>query len=210
MSRSSPFDSHAAQYDAWFDKHSAAYVSELLALRPFVPVGGLGLEIGVGSGRFAGPLGVRVGVEPSRAMGALASARGVDVMTGTAEELPFADDTFDHILIVTTICFVESPERMLAEARRVLKPDGRIVIGFIDRESAIGRHYEAHRAESVFYREATFYSSAELEGLLRDSGFTVCDWAQTLAHALPETRDIEPLRPGHGRCAFVVVTARNR
>jgi SAM-dependent methyltransferase len=207
MPKSAPFDNHAEQYDSWFDEHAAAYVSELLALRPFVPTEGRGLEIGVGSGRFAKPLGVQLGVDPSPAMRAIAFARGLDVVAGTAEELPFATAGFDYVLIVTTICFVDSPSRMLAEARRVLKPGGRLVLGFIDRESVIGRDYEAHRTESVFYREATFYSAEEVGALLHEAGFTVRDWAQTLRHALSETREIEPLQTGYGRCAFVVVSA---
>ena len=147
------------------------YVSELLALRPFMPWEGLGLEIGVGSGRFAAPLGVQVGVDPSPAMLAHAAARGLKVIGGVAEKLPFADSSFDHALVVTAICFVDSPAGMLAEARRVLKPSGRLVLGFIDKESALGRNYLLHQAESVFYREATFYSADEVARLLVEAGF---------------------------------------
>jgi len=207
MPETTPFEDHAPRYDAWFDRHPAAYLSELLALRAFVPWSGHGLEIGVGSGRFAGPLGIAVGVDPSPAMLALAAARGIECVEGVAEDLPFADATFDHALIVTTICFVDSAPRTLAEARRVLEPGGTLVVGFIDRESPIGRDYLAHQAECVFYREATFFSAAEVEGRLRDAGFTIRDWGQTLARTLPETRDVEPLQPGRGRCAFVVVMA---
>jgi hypothetical protein len=65
MPKAAPFDAHWSRYEAWFRTHEAAYLSELLALRAFVPWSGLGLEIGVGSGRFAAPLlGIRVGVEP--------------------------------------------------------------------------------------------------------------------------------------------------
>lgn len=209
MPRVEPFEAHAARYDAWFERHQAAYVSELLALRPFVPITGRGLEIGVGSGRFAVPLGVHVGVDPSRTMLARARVRGVEVFEGTAEHLPFADDSFDHVLIVTTLCFVDSPAAMLAQARRVLKPGGILVMGFIDRESRLGRDYEAHREASVFYRDATFYSARDVERLLLDAGFSVRSWAQTLAHPLAETLHIEPARPGRGECAFVVVDAMN-
>jgi SAM-dependent methyltransferase len=209
MPRVAPFEAHHERYEMWFRKHQAAYISELLALRPFVTWQGRGLEIGVGSGRFAAPLGVQVGVDPSLAMLAHAAARGIDVVEGTAEKLPFTDDSFDHALVVTTICFVDSAVAMLAEARRVLKSGGRLVIGFIDRESAIGQDYLAHQAESVFYREATFYSADEVEWLLQKTGFAISAWVQTLAHPLTETQEIEPLRPGRGQCAFVVVTASN-
>jgi SAM-dependent methyltransferase len=207
MPRVAPFETHHQRYEAWFEKHELAYISELLALRPFVPWEGWGIEIGVGSGRFAAPLGVQVGVDPSPAMLGHAAARGIEVVEGVAEHLPFADGSFDHALVVTTLCFVDSPARMLAEARRVLKPGGRLVIGFIDRESALGQNYLLHQEESVFYREATFYSADEVAQLLLETGFTIGAWGQTLAHPLPEMREIEPLRTGRGQCSFVVVAA---
>jgi SAM-dependent methyltransferase len=206
--RIAPFEGHHRRYEAWFEQHEAAYVSELLALRPFVPWTGRGIEIGVGSGRFAAPLGVEFGVDPSGAMLAYAAARGIAVVQGVAETLPFAAGSFDYALVVTTICFVDSPARMLAEARRVLKPGGRLVLGFIDRQSALGQFYVAHQAESVFYRDATFYSADEVGRLLHETGFAIGAWGQTLAHPLPETREIEPLRDGRGQCAFVVVAAQ--
>jgi SAM-dependent methyltransferase len=209
MARAASFEAHHERYDAWFVKHGAAYVSELLALRPLVPYEGRGLEIGVGSGRFAAPLGVQVGVDPSPAMLAYAVARGVDAFVAAAEQLPFAESSFDFATVVTTLCFVDSPERMLSEARRVLRPFGRLVIGFIDRASDMGRDYETRKAESVFYRDATFHCADEVEGLLEGSGFSIQTWVQTLTRPLAETTDIEPLRPGRGRGAFVVVSARS-
>ena len=55
MPRVAPFDAYWSRYEAGFQNHEAAYLSELLALRAFVPWWGLGVEIGVGSGRFAAP-----------------------------------------------------------------------------------------------------------------------------------------------------------
>lgn len=209
MAREAAFEQHADRYEAWFEEHDAAYLSELLALRPFVPLAGRGLEIGVGSGRFAAPLGIGTGVDPSPAMLALAQARGVEVVVGVAERLPFADDSFDHALLVTTLCFVDTPAAMLAEASRVLTADGILVIGFIDVESPLGRQYQAHRAESVFYREASFYSAHDVERLLVAAGFEIEAWAQTLTGPLPSLREVQPVRPGRGDCAFVAVRARN-
>lgn len=201
-----PFEDHWDRYEDWFDQHEAAYVSELLALRSLVPWSGRGVEIGVGSARFAGPLGIQVGVDPSPAMLRIAAERGVEGVQGTAEQLPLPSATFDHALVVTTICFVDSAPRMLAEAHRVLKPRGILVIGFIDRDSSIGRNYLEHQSESVFYRGATFFSSDEVEALLREAGFQIHVWGQTLFHTLAETRDIEPVQSGRGAGAFVVVS----
>ncbi|MGD9870655.1 MAG: hypothetical protein AB7S63_06280 [Thauera sp.] len=98
---------------------------------------------------------------------------------------------------------------MLAQARRVLKPGGLVVLGFIDRDSALGRDYVAHREASIFYRDATFHTASDVERLLLNGGFAVRSWAQTLAHPLAETLRIEPARPGRGECVFVVVDATN-
>jgi SAM-dependent methyltransferase len=207
MPRIGAFEAHSPRYEAWFARHEAAYLSELLAVRAFLPWSGRGLEIGVGSARFAAPLGIQVGVDPSPAMLDLAAARGVEVVAGTAEHLPFPPASFDYALVVTTLCFVDSPAQILAEAHRVLRPNGLLVIGFIDRDSPLGRGYLAHQAESVFYREATFYSAGDVEQLLGEAGFTIRAWGQTLSRSLAETREIEPLQPGRGRCSFVVVSA---
>jgi SAM-dependent methyltransferase len=202
-----PFVRHHERYDDWFERHRAAYLSELLAVRALLPWSGRGIEIGVGTGRFAAPLGVEFGIDPAAEMLAYAWARGVRVACAVAEALPFAHATFDYGLIVTTICFVDDVTAMLAEAHRVLKPGGALVIGFIDRTSRLGRHYLAHQAENVFYRDAKFYSADEVERLLRDTGFTGPIWAQTLSKPLAEIREIEPLRADRGQGAFVVVKA---
>jgi len=205
MPRTAPFEAHHRRYDDWFVRHAAAYQSELLAIRALLPWRGLGLAIGVGTGRFAAPLGVQVGIDPAREVLDYAANRGILTVQAIAETLPFSDSSFDYALSVTTICFVDDATAMLAEAYRVLKPGGELVIGFIDRTSDLGQHYLAHQVENVFYREATFYSADEVEQLLRDTGFTKPVWVQTLSKMLDETREIEPLHTGRGQGAFVVV-----
>ncbi len=207
MPRAAPFEIHHRRYEDWFTGHEPAYQSELLAVRALLPWHGLGLEIGAGSGRFAGPLGVRIGVDPSRAMLGYATARGVLAVQGVAEALPLRTAAFDYALIVTTLCFVDDARLMLTETRRVLAPGGFLVIGFVGRASALGRDYLARRPEHVFYREATFYSAAEVDGLLRGSGFGDLVWAQTVFAPPEQMQEAEPLRAGTGTGAFVVVRA---
>lgn len=150
MARIATFDEHAEQYDAWFDRHREIYLAELAAVRELIPVGGKGVEIGIGTGRFAGPLGIPVGVEPSPRMAELARRHGLLVFEATAEALPFSDGEFDFVLMVTVICFLDDVELALREAHRVLRPEGALVIGFIDRESALGRQYRLKRIEACF------------------------------------------------------------
>lgn len=59
----------------------------------------------------------------------------------------------------------------------------------------------------MFYRDASFFSAAEVEQLLLDSGFTIENWAQTRSKSLSETHEIEAVRTGRGQYAFVVVVA---
>ena len=207
MPRTEPFEIHHHRYDEWFVRHAPAYHSELLAVRAQLPWQGLGLSIGVGTGRFAAPLGVQLGIDPAHEVLSYAARRGVSVVQGIAEALPFSDNAFDYALCVTTICFVDDAGAMLREARRVLKPGGVLVIGFIDRTSDLGQHYLAHQAENVFYRDATFFSATEVEQLLSDRGFAEPVWVQTLSKPLDETREIESLSNGCGQGAFVVVRA---
>ena len=207
MPNRTPFDAGHGRYEAWFQRHPAAYHAELLAVHALLPWHGLGLEIGVGTGRFAAPLGIRVGLDASRAMLAYAVKRGVSSIQGVAEALPFKDAVFDYGLVVTTICFVDDPQKMLNEAHRVLKSRAPLVIGFVDRTSRLGQQYLAHQAESAFYREARFYSALEVERLLGDSGFVDLAWGQTLSKPLNEIQEIEPLSEGRGHGGFVVVKA---
>ncbi len=207
MARTAPFETETPRYERWFGRHRAAYQSELLALREILPDPGLALEVGVGTGRFAAPLGVGFGIDPSARMLRHSVRRGIKCVCGTAEALPFRDGVFDRVLIVTTICFLDDARAMLAEAHRVLKPDGAVVIGFIDRTSRLGRHYEAHRQESVFYRDATFFSAMEVDDLLTRTAFGERTWRQTLSKPLAETNEVELSQPGFGEDAFVVVRA---
>ena len=207
MPKTEPFANYHHRYDDWFVRHATAYQSELLAVRALLPWGGFGLSIGVGTGRFASPMGIQVGIDPAREVLNYATNRGISAMQAVAEALPFADNSFDYALSVTTICFVDNATTMLSEAYRVLKPGGQLIIGFIDRTSKLGHHYQAHQAENVFYRDATFYSANEVEQLLIDAGFIEPVWVQTLSKTLDEINDIEPLHAGYGQGAFVTVKA---
>lgn len=204
MARTTAFEAHSEEYDAWFDEHTDAFRAELAAVRALLPAGGRRVEVGVGSGIFAAPLGIGLGVEPAEAMAARARQRGIEVLCGVAEALPLDDAAFDAVLMVTTICFVDDPARALAEAWRVLVPGGVLVLGFVDRDSTLGRSYERKRAHSRFYGEAEFYTAAELGRLLEASGFSELAARQTLL----AQGDRLAVRAGSGQGAFVVLRGR--
>ena len=207
MPKSEPFETHTDRYEGWFEQHDDAYQSELAALERLVPAAGRGIEIGVGSARFAAPLGVGVGIDPAEAMLEHAHERGVSVVRGVAEHLPFRDDTFDTALIVTTICFVDDIARTLTEADRILSQSGQLVIGYIDKDSPVGRIYQEKKEENPFYREATFVSTEELLAELEAAGFTDFEFVQTIYHWIDEVDGIEPIEEGYGDGSFVGIKA---
>ncbi|MEF8887472.1 MAG: class I SAM-dependent methyltransferase [Haloarculaceae archaeon] len=207
METAAPFEAHTERYDQWFEDHEDAYRSELAALRRLVPETGRGLAVGVGTGRFAAPLGVEVGLDPAESPLARARERGIEVTRGVAEHLPFRDGAFDTVLVVTTVCFVDDIPRMLAEADRVLAASGRLVVGYVDRESPLGRVYQEHKDENPFYREATFVTTDELREELAAAGFTDTAFVQTIFGPLEEVDGPEPVEEGYGDGSFVAVRA---
>lgn len=96
------------------------------------------LELGIGMGlnlAFYDPARVIsvTGVDPAPELRVAAQAAprdarlSVTVEDGTAEALPFEDSSFDCVVCTFTLCSVQTPTRALAEARRVLKPEGRFL-----------------------------------------------------------------------------------
>ena len=143
------FDRNWEDYEDWFERHKIIYFSELKALKKVIPEG-LGLEIGVGSGRFAQPLGAKIGIDPSRNMLKLAKKRSIQVILSTGENLPFKDIAFDFILVIVTLCFVKNPVSVMKEAGRILKRGGRLIIGEINKDSWLGQFYEDKKIEVSF------------------------------------------------------------
>lgn len=201
------FDNNVDRYEQWFVDNPLAYVSELRAVRELVPTNSHGIEIGIGTGRFAAPLGITRGIEPSRSMAELARKKGIEVVAGAAEHLPFMDNEFGFVLMVTTVCFLDDMDLAFREARRVLKPGGSFVVGYVDRDSPLGRDYQTRKDGSAFYRHATFYTTKDIAAALERAGFGSFEYRQTLFQPLETMAEVEPVKEGFGEGSFVVVRA---
>jgi len=202
INRAKIFDRNWEKYDNWFENHGDIYSLELKALKKVIPEG-LGLEIGVGSGRFAQPLGAKIGIDPSRNMIKLAKRRGIQVILATGENLPFKNLTFDFVLVIVTLCFVENPLSVMKEAGRVLKRGGRLIVGEINRDSQLGQLYEAKREKSEFYKLAAFYSGNEIIEMFNKVGIRYAESHQTLMESID--MEEEPKR-GADKGGFVVLS----
>jgi ubiquinone/menaquinone biosynthesis C-methylase UbiE len=94
------------------------------------------LEVGAGNGlnfpHYPATVTEVLAVEPEPYLGrlALAAARQAPVPTrvvaGTAEALPVPDGAVDAVVASLVLCTVADPDQALAEARRVLRPGGRL------------------------------------------------------------------------------------
>ena len=153
------FEQLVQEYDAWFEERPYAYQWEVMAVRSLLPRSSRKLEVGVGTGRFAVPLDITVGVEPSHAMASIARQRGIEVYEASAEELPFDNESFDFVVMVTTICLVALPIQALQEVRRVLTPRGHIIIGIMIRTAISARPMKRKRVRVRFIDMPTFTPS---------------------------------------------------
>lgn len=199
------FNKFALEYDKWFVEHANIYQSELLAVKQAIPKNKKGIEIGVGTGRFSKPFSIAVGLEPSPNMAKIAEEKGIAVVNGVAESLPFHYESFDFVLMVTTVCFLSDILKTFSEAYRILKDRGKIILGIIDKNSPLGKEYEKMKMNNKFYSDAHFYSTEELTELLKNAGFTKFDYWQTLFDATNDA--IEDPKHGYGQGSFVVIQA---
>ena len=208
MNRNNVFEKYAEEYDKWFDVHPWVYQSEVRAVKMLLPQGGKGVEIGAGTGRFSVPFGITVGVEPSKTMAEIARSRGITVYDSKAEHMPFDDNAFDFVLMVTTICFLEDPLQALKEIRRILRPAGKIIIGMLDKDSPLGREYESKKNSSKFYQYANFYTVGQVLEWLKITGYNHLRVVQTIFRKSEEITTLEPIREGHGEGFFGVIYAQ--
>ena len=203
------FDRLYERYDSWYHRHPGLAASELAAVRRALrgaprPC----LEVGVGTGWFASRLGCELGVDPSIGMLRLAAARGVMAVQGRGEALPFASSSIGTVLIVVTLCFADDPAGLLAEARRVLRPGGRLVACIVPRETPWGRHYvlQALRGHP-FYRYARFLTARQLLSLAEQAGFRVEELVASIRYPPWGREHREPPTRYRGREGFLCLVA---
>lgn len=197
------FNRYADKYDSWFDIHKAVFESELLCIKSVIHSFKTGLEIGVGTGRFASSLGIKIGIDPAINMVKFAAKRGIKAIVAVAEKLPFKDSSFELVLINTTLCFVSDPIQTIKEANRVLTHRGSMIIGMIDKNSFLGKSYSLKK--SKFYKYANLLSVSQIIDWLKEMRFEDIRVYQTIFKDPESISSLEPIEEGYGKGGFVVI-----
>ena len=139
------------------------------------------LDVGCGDGTLALELNKRdaivTGIDTSDAMieAARAAARpqhaDVTFILAPAEAIPFPPESFDAIVAVTILCFVQDAAPVFAEIARVLRPGGFLVIGELGKWSswAAARRIRAWLGSPI-WRLGHFRTAGELQALAGQAG----------------------------------------
>ncbi len=188
----------AREYDKWYQNPKNRFVADLedqLLLRLLKPVQGQRvLDIGCGTGRHLLmflEMGLDItGIDPSPYM--LDIARGklghrADLHQGSAEDLPFEDNSFDIATLITSLEFADDAQKSLQEACRVAKDH--IFLGVLNCYAIKGieRRLRGIFSQSI-YNRARFFSVWELKRQVRNIlGKTPLRWG-TVLHLSPSFR----------------------
>jgi ubiquinone/menaquinone biosynthesis C-methylase UbiE len=179
----------ALRYARWRKSRAGALIERLEMDLIFEMAGDLGgtllLDAGMGDGAWArmahgrGAQVVGLDSDPGMLNAAQLSASPEPtpaMVQGKIQALPFADNTFDRVLAITSICFVEDPAPVFAEFARVLRPGGELLLGELGRDNA----WAAWRrlkgwARHPTWSKAHFRSEARLRRGLEGAGFEIAD-----------------------------------
>ncbi len=178
------FDDWPERYEAWFKtpigslikKYEARLILELLRPGPAQTILDAGCGTGVFTFDFLSPGARIVGLDISLPMLRRALKKGGSglfhvVSADLSKTLPFKDETFDKVVSVTAIEFIEDAQSAVKEMFRVAKKKGMIVVATLNSLSpwAVRRKREAERGHPIF-KEAIFRSPVELQSLAPGEG----------------------------------------
>ena len=208
MSSVEIFDKYADRYDKWYERNKITAENEIRAVehslrdspRPCIEIGG-------GTGYFSSRFEC-INIDPSISMLRYSRAREIESIQGYGEYLPIRDSSAGTVLIVVTLCFVKSPERVIEESKRILMRRGRVVACIIPKESSWGRYYEKRRSESPFYSVARFLSREELFKLLREQDLEIERVVGVLRYGPEDEPRQETPEIDNGEHGFICTVAR--
>jgi SAM-dependent methyltransferase len=192
-----------AAYDAWYATQRGRWIGETeyeLAERQLeAQPGDSLLDVGCGTGWFTRRAAaddlIPTGLDPDPAWLDYArshSSPALNWVEGDARALPFADASFDHVLSIAALCFIDDERQAVAECVRVARR--RFAIGWLNRASLLYRQKGRDGGRGA-YRGARWHTAAEVRALF--SGLPVCKLKLRSAIFLPSgTRVAHGLESG--------------
>lgn len=112
------YKKHGAYHWKWYAEKQT-YIEHVHKIKSWIKESNV-LDVGAGDGLIAHTVGMK-GIDNNPIGVKLAQEKGIDVILGSAYELPFKDEEFDAVFMGDTLEHLEFPEKALKEARRVLK-----------------------------------------------------------------------------------------
>jgi ubiquinone/menaquinone biosynthesis C-methylase UbiE len=158
------------------------------------------LDVAVGSGRnlnHYAPDTVVTGIDLSPAMLALAeksaasAGRAAELHEGDAENLPFADASFETVVCALSLCNIPRPERAIGEMHRVLVPGGQLLL--LDHVGSTWPPlYAAQWAvDQVTRRTAGEHMTRRQRPLVEQTGFSIAEAERLKAGTIERIRAVK-------------------
>ncbi len=177
----------AATYDRMSRAAEQGWLGELRG-QLLAPLRGAVLEIGAGTGlnlpHYRAAAAVVV-TEPDAAMRRRLAARlatatvPVQMVDAAAEDLPFRDATFEAVVCTLVLCTVVDPDRALAEIKRVLRPQGQLVVVEHVRGGARLARWQDRLAPLWIYIGAGCHPNRDTRAAVERAGF---DWRRVRSY----------------------------
>lgn len=173
------FDAAAGMYDISTNSYALSRRIEFIIRH----ARGKCLEVGAGTGEIARALSKTLEVTATdispKMVEEIRKKMDIPVVVCDAEALPFKDASFDTVLCGEAIYYLDEPERFIAEAHRILRPQGVLLVTFA---SNVTTFYDCIRTllrmlgfSNMYFDDHMhhFPSVAHIRNLVRDKGFLV-------------------------------------
>ena len=226
------FDGYASKYDEWFMVNDNLFTSELRLFKKVLGdiTGKKLLSVGCGSGLFESYIDSSniEGIEPSEDMGKIAEKRGINIIKyGLIEDVELPDNTYDIIYFNGSSSYMENLTPVYEKALKALKPDGKLILLDVPKESAFGFMYLLGKSLNTYEHEylegampalpyplalaasGVWHSTEEKIEVLKNLGIEKFDFYQTLVkNPMYTNEEPEEVVEGYKSGGYVAIIAQ--
>ncbi len=226
------FDGYASKYDEWFMVNDNLFTSELRLFKKVLGdiTGKKLLSVGCGSGLFESYIDSSniEGIEPSEDMGKIAEKRGINIIKyGLIEDVELPENTYDIIYFNGSSSYMENLTPVYEKALNALKPDGKLILLDVPKESAFGFMYLLGKSLNTYEHEylegampalpyplalaasGVWHSTEEKIEVLKNLGIEKFDFYQTLVkNPMYTNEEPEEVVEGYKSGGYVAIIAQ--